>query len=226
MAIYITGDTHGEFDFRKLTTEYFPEGANLTKSDYVIICGDFGGVWDAAGYDKYVQNLFSSMPWTTLFIDGNHENFDALAQYSVEEWNGGKVQFIRSDIIHLMRGQVYTIDGHTIFTMGGATSIDKYHRTEGLDWWPQEIPTMEEFEEGFRNLEAHNNKVDLIVSHAAPTELHKIITYYAGSNDDVINYLEIVRQTIEFDQWYFGHYHKDIDYGRYCAIYKDVKRIW
>ena len=54
MAIYITGDTHGEFDFRKLTTEYFPEGANHTKNDYVIICGDFGGVWDAAGYDKYV----------------------------------------------------------------------------------------------------------------------------------------------------------------------------
>ena len=44
MSIYITGDTHG--DFRRFSADNFPEGKTLTKKDYVIICGDFGGIWD------------------------------------------------------------------------------------------------------------------------------------------------------------------------------------
>lgn len=43
---------------------------------------------------------------TILFADGNHEQFDALNSYSVDEWNGGKVHIIEPGIIHLMRGQV------------------------------------------------------------------------------------------------------------------------
>lgn len=41
--IYITGDTHA--DFSRLNEEKFPIQAEMTKNDYVIICGDFGGVW-------------------------------------------------------------------------------------------------------------------------------------------------------------------------------------
>ena len=39
MAIYVTGDIHLNHDSAKLNTTFFPEGKNLTKSDYVIICG-------------------------------------------------------------------------------------------------------------------------------------------------------------------------------------------
>lgn len=49
---------------------------------------------------------------------------DSLAEYPVSEWNGGKVQFIRPNVIHLTRGQIYNIDGSTFFTMGGARSHD------------------------------------------------------------------------------------------------------
>ena len=44
MAIFLTGDTHG--DFSRFCPEVFREQERLTKEDYVIICGDFGGVWD------------------------------------------------------------------------------------------------------------------------------------------------------------------------------------
>ena len=227
MSIYITGDLHGEYDMKKLTTKYFPEGRTLSKNDYVIICGDFGGVWDCAGQDRYIQNWLTDKPWTTLFVDGNHENFDALAQYKVEEWNGGKVQFITPSIIHLMRGQVYNIDGLSIFTMGGATSIDRYARTERLDWWPQEMPSTAEYDEAIRNLDAHDNKVDLIISHCAPDQLHDILTNHYGSHNKLTNFLEIVRQTVKFEQWYFGHYHKDeVISNKYCVIYQQIHKIW
>lgn len=41
--IYITGDTHA--DFSRFNEEKFSIQTQMTKKDYVIICGDFGGVW-------------------------------------------------------------------------------------------------------------------------------------------------------------------------------------
>ena len=51
MAIYITGDTHGDIDLGKLKREGFA----AQKGDYVIICGDFGAVWDDSKEDKDLQ---------------------------------------------------------------------------------------------------------------------------------------------------------------------------
>ena len=42
--MYITGDCHCNFE--RYNTEIFPEQKEMTKDDCVIICGDFGGVWD------------------------------------------------------------------------------------------------------------------------------------------------------------------------------------
>ena len=44
MMIYVTGDCHGNFE--RFNASIFPEQKEMTKEDYVIICGDFGGVWN------------------------------------------------------------------------------------------------------------------------------------------------------------------------------------
>ena len=123
--IYITGDCHA--DFSRLSTDNFPEQKEMTKDDYVIICGDFGGVWNKDTEnprEKWDMEWLDSKPFTTLFVDGNHENFDRLYAYPVEEWHGGKVHKIRDSVIHLMRGQIFEIDGRSFFTFGGASSHD------------------------------------------------------------------------------------------------------
>ena len=123
--IYITGDCHGEFE--KFDIDLFPDQKEMTKEDFMIICGDFGGIWDkevSGGWETKMLDELESKPFTTLFVDGNHENFDRLYSYPVEEWNGGKVHKIRPSVIHLMRGQVFTIAGKKIFTFGGAKSHD------------------------------------------------------------------------------------------------------
>ena len=43
MALFLTGDTHG--DFRRFLPESFYEQERLTKEDLVLVCGDMGGVW-------------------------------------------------------------------------------------------------------------------------------------------------------------------------------------
>ena len=124
--IYITGDTHGEFD-KRFSIRNHPGFKSLTKNDYVIICGNFGGIWDfsvESKNEKHWLDWFEERPFTLLFIDGNHENYDRLYGYPVKEWQGGKVHEIRPHVLHLMRGQVFELEGKKIFTFGGASSHD------------------------------------------------------------------------------------------------------
>ena len=82
--IYITGDCHRNYE--RFNTRNFPEQKEMTKDDYVIICGDFGGVWDKEKETKeetFLLDWLDCKPYTTLFVDGNHENFDRLYSYSV-----------------------------------------------------------------------------------------------------------------------------------------------
>lgn len=131
MAIFMTGDTHG--DFGRFSTGAFPEQKDLSKDDYVIICGDFGGIWDGSEAEQQVLDWLENRPFTTLFVDGNHENFDLLHTCPVQEWHGERVQVIRPSVLHLTRGQVYEISGKRIFTMGGASSHDIRDGTLELD---------------------------------------------------------------------------------------------
>ena len=196
------------------------------EGDYVIICGDFGAVWDGTEEEQKLLDWYNDKPWTTLFCDGNHENFDLLSKYPVEEWNGGKIHRIRPKILHLMRGQVFTIEGKTFFVMGGASSIDKEYRTVGLNWWAEEIPSFFEMDEGFANLGKVGYKVDYVITHSAPTAVLTSInpTY---KTDAVTRYLETVRQNVKFGWHYFGHYHIDKDFLNYKAtcLYNNIVEI-
>ena len=84
--IYVTGDTHG--DFRRFSTDIFPEQKEMTKEDFVIICGDFGGIWcqednrKAMKNENYWLDWLDQKPFTTLFVCGNHENFDPTVHIS------------------------------------------------------------------------------------------------------------------------------------------------
>lgn len=130
MSIYITGDTHGTFDLRKVVYFFKGREEEFSRDDYLIICGDVGVCGFMASDEAKTRDILRNLPVTVLFVDGNHENFEQLNSYAVEIWNGGKVHFIESNIIHLMRGQVFEIDGKEFFTFGGAYSVDKMYRTE------------------------------------------------------------------------------------------------
>ena len=226
--IYITGDTHGDYNISKLNSKNFHQGLSLTEEDYVIICGDCGCVWDNGKFDHYMQKWYNNKPWTTLFIDGNHENHDVLATYPVEIWNGGKIHRISPKIIHLMRGQVFTINNKTFFTMGGAESHDKNLRHEGVSWWTNEMPSIAEMYEGLDNLEKYNNQVDYILTHAAPDFFQDLINPYYNHNK-LTRYLEVIRESTQFSIWFCGHYHIDQWFytptAKYCVLFNQVIKI-
>ena len=165
--IYVTGDTHANIDIAKLNTTRFPQQKELTKNDFVIICGDFGLCWDGSHREMWWQDWLTAKNFTTLWIDGNHENFDMLYQFPLIDKFGGKVREIAPDIYHLDRGQVLTIDGKKIFCMGGARSVDKEYRVEHISWWKEEMPSREEMERAIVALEQNNWCVDYVITHCA-----------------------------------------------------------
>lgn len=249
--IYVTGDCHRNFE--RFETENFPEQKEMTKNDYVIICGDFGGIWDKDSSGKgetMLLDWLESKPFTILFVDGNHENFDRLYSFPVEEWNGGKVHKIRPSVIHLMRGQVFTIVGKRIFTFGGSKSHDisggilepdapdyknkkrkldkgwKPYRVNHLSWWEEELPTEEEMEEGRKNLEANGNKVDFIVSHYCATSTQILLGGGMYKRDYLNEYFEELRRSVQFKKWFFGHYHNNRNVNaEEILLYEQIIRI-
>lgn len=231
--IFITGDTHGQMDTGKLLPGAFPAGESLTRDDFLIVAGDFGAVWDGAEHDKKCLEFWNGRKYTVLFIDGNHENFDLLTQYQEERWKGGKVHRISENVIHLMRGQVYEIDRKTFFTFGGGISIDRSLRLPHISWWPQESPSAIEIDAALDNLERYGNKVDYIVTHAAPQSIMrndlcrmKRMLKVDCPTEEFLDYL-LNDVKIEYGMWFCGHYHLDA-WIRKCnlqALYNTIVKI-
>lgn len=243
--IYITGDCHSNFE--RFNTRNFPEQKEMTKDDYVIICGDFGGVWNKDGESKMetsVLDWLDGKAFTTLFVDGNHENFDRLYAYPVEMWHGGKVHKIRSSVIHLMRGQIFELEEKKIFTFGGASSHDisagilepddpmfklkkkvldrdwEPYRINHVSWWKEELPSEEEKQEGLKNLQKYHNEVDFIVTHCCASSTQAIMSDGLYKPDMLTEYFEKIRQTARFKKCFFGHYHDNRN------VTKDELLLW
>lgn len=234
--IYLTGDTHrGQSgDMIKLNSKKWPEGKKLTKEDYLIILGDFGFVWAQEGSDDqktdlHVQKWLKEKPWTTIVIDGNHENHDMLERLPTTQKFGNEVRVINESIYLLKRGEVYEINGKSFFCMGGAESIDKENRTLGASWWPQEIPSYAEMDRGIESLEKVNWEVDYVLTHTCPEWIGQMYVSQSSKisskiNCAVGNYLDHLYQdrNLKFKKWYFGHWHDDWDYDNFRMLYQRV----
>lgn len=217
--IFITGDTHGDYDIEKLKRL---KKEKLTKDDYLIVLGDWGCIWDGGKRDEYWINWYNSKPYTTLFIDGNHENHVLLNEYPVEEWHGGKVHRIADSVYHLMRGEYYEIDGRTFFTFGGAKSHDIEYRVAWRSWWPGEMPSSDEMKHGLETLALHNNTVDYILTHDAPGFVCTKFNYDIDLLNRYLDNLE-TETGVQFKHWYFGHLHRDRDFSSvHTGVYNEI----
>lgn len=231
--LFFTGDIHGSHSIGKLSSRRWPRGRTLTRDDFLVICGDFGLVWSQAGArgwkeDAYWLDWLESKPWTTLFVDGNHENFDILDAMPETEWNGGMVHKVRPHVLHLMRGYVFDIPvgGHTetLLSMGGARSHDIEWRTEGVSWWPREMPSESEVSRCREASGARDWHVDWVVTHDVPG---RYVNWLHGGPrlraDGLESFLDELDGRLSFRVWYSGHWHTDIALGNgHAALYNEI----
>lgn len=97
---------------------------------------------------------------TLYFVDGNHECFPRLYEFPLAaDW----IRWVRPNIGHLPRGYRTVLGGRwTLAALGGANSIDRFMRSEGNTWWPEESISE-------TNLKAlGHDPADILVGHDAP----------------------------------------------------------
>jgi len=231
--IFVTGDKHGELGMGDLSSKNWPEGKTLTKKDYLIIAGDFGLIWTKKdNVEEYWLKWLNDKPWTTLWVDGNHENHARLAEeFEDVDMFGSSVGKTSDSVFHLKRGNVYNIEGKLFFTMGGAKSIDRNSRKPGKTWWPQEVPSPEEKEKGYKILEKMGDQIDFVISHTAPETLIRMYFATIGLSsrftelDSTRLYLDDVFRTCRNAEYYCGHWHDEWDSGRFHMLYHSIKKI-
>jgi hypothetical protein len=219
--IYITGDTHGD-------SARFKECKKLRKGDFLIICGDFGFIWNGCKKEKAILKWLGKRKYHVLFVDGIHENFTELNSYPEDDWCGGITRHISGNLRYLMRGEVYRLGNKTVFAFGGGGCLDENENetANGGELHP-EIPRDKDYRNGLKSLAKHGGRVDYIVSHEAPSKIAELLELPNSekSRSRPSAYLDILGESCTFERWFFGEHHINrVIPSKYYALFDRVMK--
>lgn len=225
--LFVTGDIHQSVDIHKLSSSNFKIKNDLTKNDILVITGDIGLVWNYGqtpfGEEKYWRNWLNNKPWTTFCTLGNHEAYNLIETFPIVEFCGGRARKITDSIYYEIRGEIYNLNGKICLSLGGAESMDKEFRTEGITWWPQEQITEDDVRRARKNLRRYNYKVDYIFTHTGGINVNSYLGFTPTISDIK---LDEVLCEIEYSRHYCGHYHVDMNLDEKTRIlYNDILEI-
>ena len=186
------------------------------EDDLLIILGDLGLGFEDTKKNQVFDEYFLSLRANIAFLDGNHENHPLINSYPIEEWCGGFVHRLTPNIVHLIRGNIYDIDGNSFFVMGGCKSSPKW-KEMGL-WYDGENPSEKEIMFAYQNLNQHGNAVDYVLTHKYETE--DCSSKSELSLEGLIYYL---KTQVAYKAWISGHWHSYIKFDeKHFCVYDQL----
>lgn len=227
--IYLIGDIHG--DITQIMKENLKKsGINIKYNDTVIVLGDFGVMFSDTEQQRDSLEYISELSYNVAFIDGNHENFDYLNKQEVCTKWGNKVHKLADRCFHLIRGNIYRIEGHSFLCFGGATSVDKEYRVLGSTYWNEELPNREDINRLEKSL-GSGKCIDYVLTHTCSNitlDRMKTIKPF-GDRCKVRDILDGVEEYLSGKsfKWFFGHFHtyEVVDKKHICLYSEDVYSI-
>ncbi len=230
--IFVTGDTHGDLEGFK--ARLAPCG--LSAGDVLVITGDFGFDWNEETISSW--QMFDH-PYTVLFCDGNHENYDVLGSLPLVPGFGDVVGKFDEKTFRLLSGHMYEIEKKKVFVFGGASSIDRDWRVKktnieryGKLWWKEEIPSKATVELARETLEANGWRSDLFISHTCPPDIkHDVLGVRTEGFVDPVEHMllglevDALLNGGDLGEHWFGHFHIDRDLGRRHCTYERVRMV-
>ncbi len=216
--LYVTGDIHA--DIRRLKGR---AAKQLKKGDILLVCGDFGFLWDGSPKELRLLDWLGKRPYQILFVEGTHDNIDLLSGYPEETLYGGQVRRVSGNCCQLLRGECYEIEGKRVFALGGGESTDMDIRGEGETWWSRELPSAEELAHARETLASLNQQVDYIITHSVAPTVNKFLDREQMQINLLLAFLNEISETVQFKRWYFGSCHLDKAIPpKYCAVYQEI----
>ncbi len=213
--IYVTGDLHGDIERLRESSV-----RRLKKGDTLLVCGDFGFIWQGGKEEQKALEWIGRQRYNTLFIEGCYDNLELLAAYPQSEWQGGQVRRICGNLLYGLRGSIFTLESKRIFVMGGGELADP---DGAMPWAAQGLPSRAEMELAQANLADHRYVVDYIITHDCPTTLKSSVGGSLSIHNQLYAFFDAMVQRVRHKGWYFGRYHIDkLVPPHYHAVYKDV----
>lgn len=228
--IYVTGDTHGQFE----RVAQFCERFGTSKDDIFIILGDAGINYSGGLKDRMKKEFLASLPITIFAIHGNHERRPyTIDSYQEKLWRGGMVYFEEeySSLLFAKDGEVFDLDGKQTVVLGGAYSVDKMFRLAyGYGWWPDEQPSEEIKKDVERHLDELKWKVDVVLSHTTPLKYEPVEVFLPGINQKQVDksteeWLDEIEGRLDYKKWYCGHYHTEKKIDRVEIMFENVAEL-
>ena len=221
-VVYLTGDTHGEFD----RIEAFCSGREMEPENTFVILGDVGLNYYGDWRDILGKEQLAKLPCTFFCIHGNHERRPGPELgYQLSRYHGGQVwvQPQYPNLVFAMDGEVYDFCGHSCLVIGGAYSVDKgYRLAMGWGWWPDEQPSPQAKEKVEQVLEGRDWQVDVVFSHTCPLKYEPVEVFLPGIDQSKVDksteeWLGQIEAKLSYAHWYCGHYHtgKQVDKLRF-----------
>lgn len=200
----VTGSTLGECGYLGLLKD--PIVQSMSKHDYLVMLGNSGITEPRVDFRETVSK-YRDLPCSILVIDGSTDDYDLLSDHPLFPWNGGMTQNLSRNITRLMRGQVFAIQGKTIFSMGGALSKERTDFGKYYDWWPEQEISEEDLMEAESNL-AHREHVDWVFSCERPA---------CWDSNGGYAILDGLSTRIPYGHWYFSNSPYTMEYPEHRA---------
>jgi hypothetical protein len=161
--VLLAGDWHGNPAWAETCFEV----AGTEGCRWVLQLGDFG-LWPGREDDwlDHVNRLADGSGTELVWIDGNHENHDALDRWRPHADADGLVR-MRDRVRWASRGSRWAWSGTRFGALGGAVSMDRFLRRSGVNWWPQEAVSQEDVDR------LGDGPLDVLVTHAAPSTVDR-----------------------------------------------------
>lgn len=203
--IWVTGDKHGQMSAMEL-----PDYKKIKKGDTLLICGDFGFVWDGSKQEQKNLKALSKRKYDIAFVDGCNENFELLQEYPTVDFQGGRARQIKPNIYQLLRGELYEIEGKKILAFGGGAPSNQCVNEDGVPKaWDNLEPTEKEVDKAIASIQSAGGSVDLILTHEPPLSILGCMDESIADGAVIHDVLEQIRTHCKFKKWYFGKFHID-----------------
>ena len=217
--MHFLGDIHGDF----YVIEKFCRKNEEKKHINLIQIGDFGAGFGANSdfiqVMDYLNTILAEFNVTLYVMRGNHDD----PQY----FDGGYNFW--SNLKFMKDYSVLELEGKRVLLFGGAISIDRLARTEGVSYWKDEVYVLDE-----EKLKTIYN-IDIVVTHNSPhfcqpRGFNNLVYSFASGDPDLLGDLTYERNLLTqtyallkkngnpMSKWFYGHFHHN-----HTEMYEDTE---